>query len=174
MSAKQSIYIDAPVEKVFDYCANPRASWSTGSEQMSAELLDVTMTKEGVGTYYSWAMKFAGLRYEGFDVYTEFVPNKRFVDRSSASFAGTWTYDFEPEGSGTRLTVQRHPASFWALPPVDWFSDRVFVAPNTRKMLEAVKAEMEKPAPVAAVPAQRRHTPSGERRSARKAADQLT
>ena len=168
MSAKQSIYIDAPVEKVFDFCADPRASWSTGSGQLNNELLDVRMTKEGVGTYYSWAMKLAGLRMEGFDVYTEFVRNERITDRSSAAMAGTWTYEFEPEGPGTRLTVQRHPASFWALRPVDRLADRLFVAPNTRKMLEAVKAQMEKPTAAAAVPEQRASAAPADRRTARR------
>lgn len=153
MSTKQSIHIEAPVEKVFDFCADPRKSWSTGPERMGGELVDVKMTEEGVGTYYSWVMKIAGLRIQGFDVYTEYVSNKRFTDRSSASFAGTWTYAFEPEGSGTRLTMQRHPASFWALRPVDRLTDRLFVASLSRQTLEKVKAQLEKPTAPASSPA---------------------
>ncbi len=170
MSAKQSIYIEAPVERVFDFCADPRRSWSAGPDRMvrSSELIDVKRTKEGVGTYYSWAMKFAGLRVEGFDVYTEFVPNQRFTDRSSMSFAGTWTYTFEPEGTGTRLTMQRHPASLWALPPLDRLVDRLFVTPMSRQTLDKVKTEMEKvAAPAAARAGARRTAPARAARGAR-------
>ncbi len=157
MSAKQSIYIDAPVEKVFDFCADPRKSWSTGPERFAgSELVDVRMSDKGVGSYYSWSMKIAGLRMEGFDVYTEYVPNERITDRCSMSFAGTWTYIFEPEGSGTRLTMQRHPASVWRLAPVDWLVDRLLVAAMTKETLGKAKTALEAAAvriPAPAAPA---------------------
>ncbi len=148
MSATCSIHIEAPVEKVFDFYKDPRkgvaAMWT---DQMNerGELLDVKTTDEGVGTYYSWAMKLPGLRLEGFDVYTEFVPNQRITDRSSRSFVGTWTYTFGPEGSGTRLTHQRHPASSRARRAIDRLMDRFRVSVE-RQELEKLKVLLEKPA----------------------------
>ena len=54
------------------------------------------MTDEGGGTYYSWVYGTAGLPVEGFDVYTEFIPNQRIADRLAVQadgipIAGAWT-----------------------------------------------------------------------------------
>ena len=148
MSAEYSIYIEAPVETVFDFLKDPRKQMSV----MRGRLTDVKMTKEGVGTYFSWTMTLFGLPVKGFDVFTEFVPNQRITDRSSFEPAGTWTYTFESEGSGTRLTMWRHPASFWALRPIDRLLD-LYRASLTRPLLAKVKAELEKSTAPAAVPA---------------------
>lgn len=160
MSAKQSIHIDAPVEEVFDFYKDPRRAWSVMPDQMlaSSELTDVKVTKEGVGTYYSWAVKVAGLRLQGFDVYTEFVPNKRITDRSSRMFVGTWTSTFEREGSGTRVTEQREPTSIWLLRPIDRLMDTVRESLN-RQTLKKLKAQLETAAePTPARTAARRST----------------
>ncbi len=157
MSVKQSIYIDAPVEKVFDFCKDPRKTWSVMPDQMlgGSELADVKMTKDGVGTYYSWTVRLAGLRVEGFNVFTEFVPNKRITDRSSRSFVGTWTVSFEPEGSGTRLTEWRHPVSFWPLRAFDRLLDGFRVSLE-QQSLEKMKEALEKSAGAAAAASARR------------------
>jgi len=80
------------------------------------EFSDVRLTDQGVGTYYSWATTIAGIPFERFDVFTEFVPNQRIVDRSSSPLEGDWTYTFEPEGSGTRLIVENRVRAVWSLP----------------------------------------------------------
>ena len=154
MSVKQSIYIDAPVEKVFDFCKDPRKTWSAMPDQVvgGSELVDVTMTAEGVGTYYSWTVTFAGLPVEGFNVFTEFIPNQRITDRSSRTFVGTWTVTFEPEGSGTRVTQWRHPVPLRLLRPVDRLMDR-FRASLEQQSLEKMKDALEKPTAPAAAPA---------------------
>ena len=141
MSATCSVYIEAPVEKVFAFYQDPRKAWEMTN---AGELIDVKMTEEGVGTYYSWGMRLLpGLRWEGFGVFTEFVPNKRITDRSSESFIGTWTYTFEPEGSGTRVTAQRHPVSSRALRPIDRLIDRVFRQHAEKREFTTLKALLE-------------------------------
>lgn len=144
MSAALSIHIDAPVKKVFDFYKDPRNQWSTMPRQVLdyGKVTDVKVTKEGVGTYDSWTMDFAGLRMEGFDVVTEYVPNERITSRSSRPSIGTVTCTFEPEGSGTRFTIQRHAGSFWAWRPLDQLFERIF-APSWQKSLENLKAQME-------------------------------
>lgn len=146
MAVKESIYIEAPIEKVFDFYKNPRNAWSVMPDQMvsKGELIDVRVTNEGVGTYYSWAVKFAGLRVTGFDVLVDVVPNERITDKSSRSFVGTWTTTFEPEGTGTRVTEQRQPVSIRALRPVDRLIDRARV-PLERQALAKLKAKLEAP-----------------------------
>ena len=149
MPATYTIHIEAPVDKVFDFWKDPGKQMSvmpTGST-----MTEVKKTEEGVGTYYSWSMRLFGLPVTGFDVFTEFVPNQRITDRSSFDLAGTWTATFEPEGSGTRFTLQRHPESVWVLRPLDRLMD-LFRASMTRPTLEKVKAELERPTAQASGP----------------------
>lgn len=86
-----------------------------------------------------------GFRIEGFNVYTEFIPNRRITEKSSSSFDGDWTYPFEPEGSGMQPTTESHPRSFWRIPPLkelaEWMRAR-----NAERILSELKAQMEAPA----------------------------
>lgn len=141
---KRSIHIEAPVEKVFDFIKDPR--YEQGIVAMPFTYKDVKLTKEGVGSYYSWASKTPVLRFEAFDVYTEFVPNQRITDRSSSSFVGDITYSFEPEGSGTKLTIEGRPRSFWRIPPLRELVD-LFKSTASDRLLPAVKAKIEAPEP---------------------------
>ncbi len=95
-----------------------------------------------VGTYHSWVSKTPGLRFEGFDVYTEVIPNRRITDMCSASVAGYMTYSFEPEGSGMQLTLESHPRSFWRIPPLKELVERV-QSTEAERLPSAVKARME-------------------------------
>ncbi len=142
---KRSIHIEASVEKVFDFIKDPR--YAQDILAMPFAYKDVKLTKDGVGSYYSWASKTPVLRMEGFDVYTEFVPNQRITDRCSSSFIGDITYSFEPEGTGMKLTVEGHPRSFWRIPPLKELVD-VFKSMSGERLLPALKAKMETPRPV--------------------------
>ncbi|MGE5156139.1 MAG: SRPBCC family protein [Betaproteobacteria bacterium] len=146
-SMKRSIHIEAPVEKVFDLFKDPRNMTETLTTPFVVK--DVKMTKEGVGTYYTWASKTPGLRMEGFDVYTEFVPNQRITDRSSSGVPGDWTFSFEREDSGTKLTAEVHHRSFWGMPPLRQLVEGVQSTMMAR-LLSAVKAKMETTTPVRA------------------------
>lgn len=139
---KRSIHIEAPVEKVFDLVKDPR--YVPEGVTMPFAITDVKLTDEGVGTYYSWVIKTPVLRMAGFDVYTEFVPNQRITDRSSAAAAGDLTISFEPEGSGTKLTMESHPRSLWRIPPLRELAD-LFKGMTGERVLSAVKAEIEAP-----------------------------
>ena len=141
---KRSIHIEAPVEKVFDFIKDPR--YVPEGMTMHFEVTDVKLTKEGVGSYYRWVSKTPVLRWEGFDVYTEFVPNQRITDRSSSSVVGEISISLKPEGSGTKLTMEGRPRSFWRFPPLRQLTD-LFKGMTADRYLPAVKAEMEAPAP---------------------------
>ncbi len=144
---KRSIHIEAPVERVFDFVKDPRNEWDMLA--MPFALKDVKLTEDGAGTYYSWVTKTPGLRIEGFEVFTEFIPNQRITCRSSSSMAGDTMYSFEREGSGTQLTMESHPRSLWRIPPlrelVEWVDSM-----TTERFLSALKAKMETPRPVRA------------------------
>ena len=137
---KRSIHIEAPVEKVFHIVKDP--TYVPQGVTSPFEVKDVKMTDEGVGTYYSWASKTPGLRFEGFDVYTEFIPNQRITDRSSSGLPGDIITSFEPEGSGMKLTMETRHRSFWRIPLlrqlVDWGQSMIF-----ERFMSALKAEME-------------------------------
>ena len=137
---KRSIHIEAPVEKVFDFLKDPR-NVPEGAT-VPYEVKDIKLTDEGVGSYYCWAIKTPGFRFEGFDVYTEFIPNQRITDRSSSGFAGDFTYSFEPEGSGMKLTAEVHHRSFWRIPPLMQLVEMV-QGLMMERFLSAVKAEIE-------------------------------
>lgn len=141
MAVKMSYYIDAPVESVFDFFKDP--SNQVDSPPFSdMEVHDAKMTKEGVGTYYSWSVKMFGIPVEGFEVVTDFEPNKHMTEKSSNAMVGTWEYTFEPEGSGTRLTMEHRQRSLWALPPLRNLMD--YAMPRlSRSFMAAVKAELE-------------------------------
>ena len=71
-------------------------------------------------------------------MFTEFIPNLRITDRPSSSLEGTWTYSFEPDGSGTKLTVENQVGSFWRLPLLERSLDRM-----TAKTHEALFARLK-------------------------------
>lgn len=149
MVAKQSFHVDAPVETVFDYFKDPNQQ----RDAVLFDLHDVKVTKDGVGTHYSWDFKVAGLRYEGLEVLTEVVPNKHITERSSMALAGLWEYDFKPEGTGTRVTMTVHPQSFWRFPPLDRLMGFAFprvskaVMPRFIKAIEETATRKPKVAP---------------------------
>jgi uncharacterized protein YndB with AHSA1/START domain len=144
---KRSIHIEAPVEKVFDFIKDPRNMQGILATPFAPT--DVKPTKEGVGSYYGWVTKTPVFRMEGFDVYTEFVPNQRITDRSSSGLAGDWTFSFEPEGSGTQVTMESHPRSFWRIPPLRQLVEGV-QSMAAERYLSAAKAKMETPKSVRA------------------------
>ena len=154
MPNMHTVYIEAPVEKVFEFFKDPRNQFAMAPDRR-IKLTDVKMTEEGQGTYYSYAMKLAGLTREGFVVYTEFLPNKLIVDRSSVAMHGSWTYRFEPEGTGTRLTMHGGQSrSFWRVWPFSFVLDRVMARRHDywlKKLTETLESAGVNP-PAAARP----------------------
>jgi uncharacterized protein YndB with AHSA1/START domain len=144
MSATHSIYIEAPVEKVFAWFKDPR-NWLTLNPAAANRegLTDVHVTPEGVGTFHVWTIKaLPGVRYQCFGVFTEFVPNKRIVDKWSLALEGSETATFDAEGSGTRMTLQCHRQSFWRLWPLNKLADR-FEGQESERALAKLKEFME-------------------------------
>jgi ligand-binding SRPBCC domain-containing protein len=140
MAYRDSFHIDAPVPTVFDFFRDPDNF--SHAEPGQIEFKDVVLTEEGVGTHYTWATKIAGIPFEGFDVYTECIPNERITDRSSSALEGTWTYTFAPDGSGTRLTVENRVRSIWGLPPLRQLLDLV-TAKTHRPRFERLTTALE-------------------------------
>lgn len=148
--ATMTMYIDAPVEKVFPFFKDPMAL--ADIMLVDTEYFDVKETKQGTGTFFSWRSKIAGIPFEGFEVYTDVVPNKHITEKSSRAMMGTWDYSFEPEGKGTRVTLEQHPRSFWRLPPVNYLMDLGRARMMTYfmpKVKERIESSVTKPAKAA-------------------------
>ncbi|HEX6485297.1 MAG TPA: SRPBCC family protein [Nocardioidaceae bacterium] len=161
---KQSIYIEAPVETVFDHFMDPRKDIDL--MPIDTEVLEFKLTEEGIGTYTSYRSKIAGIPFEMFDVVTDMVRNKRITSKSSSAMEGTWTYTFEPEGKGTRLTMEHQAGSLWRLPllrnVMDMTTSRM-TASYLPKAKARIEAEARKPK---VVPGQRKPAASKARKPA--------
>jgi uncharacterized membrane protein len=60
---------------------------------------------EGAGARFRWLYKMAGVTLKGESTALEFVPNERFVTESKSGIVSTWTWDFAPNDSGTRIDL---------------------------------------------------------------------
>ena len=161
---KQGIYMEAPIEIVFDHFLDPRKDIDL--MPIDTEILELKMTEEGTGTYTLYRGKVAGIPFEMFDVVTDLVPNRRITSRSSNATVGTWTYTFEPEGTGTRVTMEHQSGSLWRLPLLRSVADMVSSRANASYMPKA-KARIEAEARKAkAVPGQRKPAASKARKPA--------
>ena len=100
---ERTVTINAPVEKVFTYIADPMTLLEYLPSMM--EVKDVTLTDEGVGSHYRWVYKMAGIRFEGESTVIEFVPNERRVAQTKRGIVSTWTWVFEVHDGGTKLNL---------------------------------------------------------------------
>jgi len=98
----QSIVIDAPVKTVFDLALDIGNVWKV----KDVALVDINLEPGGVGTSASIWSHFLGFHLAGKAVYTEVVPEQKIViEVHFFAENPTWTFTFEPEGSGTKLTL---------------------------------------------------------------------
>ncbi len=96
----KSITITAPVAEVFSITKDPHR-WM--GAYPGIEVSDVTATPEGVGTTFRWSGKMLGIPFSGTHECLEYVPDQRFVSKSSTGPVFTWT--FAPLDGGTELTL---------------------------------------------------------------------
>ncbi len=120
---KRSIHIDAPVEMVFDHVQDPRNFFAVFPEKDRdrSELTSVDLTDDGVGSTYSWRVGWFGLHMRASCTREEYVVNERIVDQSSTG--PTWTFTFEPDLTGTTLTLSFEISS--KVPLLDRVEDRL-------------------------------------------------
>lgn len=97
---EKSVTIAAPVEKIFDYVADPShmpAIWPS-----LVEVKDLKHLPTG-GYTFTYVYKMADTRFEGKGEHIEFVPKRRFVTKITGGIEGTLTYRFEPIGTETKV-----------------------------------------------------------------------
>jgi hypothetical protein len=93
-----------------------------------AELSGVTQTPEGDVATYTWRSPLLlGFHISGVMTREEYVPHERIVDHSSTG--PVWTFSFEPDPTGTTLTLafewsSRVPLADKVVDRVSWNGDR--------------------------------------------------
>ncbi len=129
---KRSIHIDAPVEEVFDYVLDPRNTFAVVCEtptsridrHVKSELTDVSMTSDGgVGTTWSFKARLFLYRFEATYTRQEYVRDECIVD-GNIDAGLNMTFDFEPDPSGTTLTMAWGVSSKVTLLSTIW--DRIY------------------------------------------------
>jgi SAM-dependent methyltransferase len=108
----RTITIEAPAKAVFDVMKDPAALMGRGA--LGADVHDVTLTPDGLGTTFSWDTRVFGIHVAGTNEYTEVVPEQRLVMTASKGFV--FVFSLEPDGDRTRLTlaeqdVAKNPAA---------------------------------------------------------------
>jgi uncharacterized protein YndB with AHSA1/START domain len=127
----RSIYIDAPVKKVFDFYKDP-ANWAeVAPAWLDATYSDVKRTPKVTGTTFTFKGKMARvIPVEGTGELTEVVPNRRIVYRGKdpvQDATETMTFLFEAVGSGMTLTAvdEREAYRVERIPLVGRLAERV-------------------------------------------------
>src|SRR5215217_5774337 len=95
------IKVNRPVEKVFAWLTNPKNQGKFDKSSLKMEAL--TPGPWQTGTQFRQLRDLGGRKTEVLSELAEFEPNRRFVIRSMTGPGWLGTWDFEPEGGGTRL-----------------------------------------------------------------------
>lgn len=99
---EKSIFINAPVEKVFNFMAEPHNLLEIWPSLV--EINNVKPLPNG-GFCFDWAYKMAGLRFEGQVEWTEFVKDQRIVYQNESGIPGMLVWTYRTEGIGTRVRI---------------------------------------------------------------------
>jgi len=119
-TAKKSIIVNAPLEKVFQYLDDPLSMLEYWPSMV--DVRDIQVLPNG-GRKLNWTYKMAGIRLEGSSEDIEYEPRHRSVSKSSGGIDAIHTVVMEPAGSGTR---------------VEWSVDYTIPMPVFGKLAEAV------------------------------------
>ena len=98
------ITINAPVEKVFSYLQDD----PTNLLQIWPGLVEVENVQHlpKGGTSFRWAYRMLGIRLKGTSEDIEYVANQRVVTKTKGGIEATYTWTFQPEDGGTKMTVE--------------------------------------------------------------------
>jgi uncharacterized membrane protein len=101
VKVERSITINSPVEKVFNYLADPMAQ-----PEWIPSMMDVKdVSGSGVGQHFRWTYKMAGILLKGETTVTEHIPNERRVTQSKGGVTSTWIINLETHDGGTMMEL---------------------------------------------------------------------
>ncbi len=140
---QKTIAIAAPVERVFDYVADPThlpTIWPTLVEVSNV------VPHEGGGNGFDWVYKMMGVKVRGHSEDVEFVRNSRVVSRSKAGIPNTFRWQYDAKDGTTNVTLKidyEVPAGVFGRlmkPVVGRINER-----DAQTLLTNLKAVMERP-----------------------------
>jgi uncharacterized membrane protein len=99
---RESVFINAPVEKVFAFMAEPHNLLEIWPSLL--EIRNVQPLPNG-GYCHDWTYKMAGMRFEGQAEWAEFVKDQRVVYKNESGIPSTFVWTYQSENSGTRVSV---------------------------------------------------------------------
>lgn len=99
---RRSISIHVPVDRVFDYVADP-----THLPEIWPSLVEVrNVEAHPAGKSFDWDYKLLGVRIHGHSDPVELVPNERQVTRSSKGIPNTFRWLFQGRDGETELALE--------------------------------------------------------------------
>jgi uncharacterized membrane protein len=101
LGIEKSILIDAPLERVFAYYAEPENMPEIWPSLL--EVKDVQRDDDGYATHFRWVYKMAGMRFEGSTVITSFEKNRMYTTEGKGGIESTFETYFEDRGGKTLL-----------------------------------------------------------------------
>jgi len=145
---ERSVSIKAPVEKVFGFMDDPKNL--VGIMPGMTEVKDVWPLPTG-GSNFNWTYKMAGMRFECASEATEWIANQRIVTETTEGIPSKFTWTYQPEADGMKLTVEEE--YIVPIPLLGRLDFDVIIKQNEREadeMLANLKALMEAEAPAVA------------------------
>jgi len=138
---RRSIEIAAPVERVFEYVADPKHLLEIWPNMV--EITNITPHPDG-GTGFDWVYRMAGIKVRGHSEDVEFVRNTCVVSRSDAGIPNTFRWIYDVKDGATLLTLEvdyeppRSVLGRLARPILDRINQR-----DARNLLVNLKSRME-------------------------------
>jgi uncharacterized membrane protein len=102
-TVNKSITINAPIEKVFKYTAEPSNLLEIWPSMV--EIKNIQPLPNG-GTRGRFVYKMAGMRFEGISEDTEFIPNQRIVSKTEEPIESEQIWEYQSEGEATKVTFR--------------------------------------------------------------------
>ncbi len=102
-SFKRTTFVNATPSKIFGYLNDPRHMleiWPSMVEETNVE-----MQPDGRHSF-DWVYKMAGMKFHGHCDTVELERDRRRVDRNESGIPSTFRWAFEPQGSGTNVTLE--------------------------------------------------------------------
>lgn len=101
--ATKIVSINVSPEKVMEYISNVSNHPAFIPPLKSVE--NISGDPINRGTVWDWTFVMAGIEFKGKSETVDYQPGKIFKYKTTGGIASTFTYNVEPEGSGSRLTM---------------------------------------------------------------------
>lgn len=98
-----NLTINAPVEEVFKFAASPKNTPMFVPNL--AENTGFSTEETSAGQTWNWRFNMLGVDLTGTAETIAVEPNKRWNFKSSGGAESEWTYTYEPDGDGTKVTI---------------------------------------------------------------------